>query len=87
MTGRHITTLTEALADMTPLECQFFEALDKELRKVSDFYREREKEALIRVSVIKEQLSDLKDHRKIFRVRILIAWYLIYSDGLTSSGV
>ncbi|PVF97400.1 SPX-domain-containing protein [Serendipita vermifera] len=63
---RHMTTLSEALATMTPLECQFFEALDKELRKVVDFYREREKEALVRVSVIKEQLDDLKDHRKIF---------------------
>ncbi|CAG8609901.1 11674_t:CDS:10, partial [Acaulospora colombiana] len=60
------TSTSKALATMTPLECQFFEGLDKELRKVVDFYREREKEALIRVSVIKEQLNDLRDHRKIF---------------------
>jgi xenotropic and polytropic retrovirus receptor 1 len=87
MTGRHITTLAEALENLTPLERQYFEALDKELRKVSDFYREREKEALIRVSIIKEQLNDLKDHRKIFHVGILITCYSMCSSVLTSLGV
>ena len=65
------TTLSEVLETMSPLEVQFFEALDKELDKVQTFYREREKDALVRSAVIKEQLNDLKDHRKIFHVRII----------------
>ncbi|KAG8807091.1 hypothetical protein FRC17_004659 [Serendipita sp. 399] len=60
------TTLAEALAGLTPLEQEFIQALDAELAKVENFYREREKEAIIRSSVIKAQLNELKDHRKIF---------------------
>jgi hypothetical protein len=56
---------------MSPLEVQFFEAMDKELDKVQAFYREREKDALVRSAVIKEQLNELKDHRKVFHVCIL----------------
>jgi len=64
------TTLSEVIETMSPLQVQFIEALDKELTKVQNFYREREKEALLRSAVIKEQLNELKDHRKIFHVRI-----------------
>lgn len=61
-------TLFEALETMTPLQIQFFEALDMELAKVQSFYREREKDALMRSGLIKEQLNELKDHRRIFHV-------------------
>jgi len=53
---------------MTPLELQFFQLLDSELNKVQAFYREREKEALVRCALIREQLNGLEDHRKIFHV-------------------
>jgi hypothetical protein len=65
------TTLAEVLETMSPLEVQFVDAMDKELDKVQDFYRERQKDALVRSALIKEQLNELKDHRKIFCVRIL----------------
>ncbi|KIM22136.1 hypothetical protein M408DRAFT_18233 [Serendipita vermifera MAFF 305830] len=60
------TTLHEVLETMTPLQVQFVQALDMELAKVQNFYREREKDALVRSALIKEQLNDLKDHRRIF---------------------
>jgi len=65
------TTLAEVLETMSPLEVQFIDAMDKELDKVQDFYQERQKDALVRSALIKEQLNELKDHRKIFCVRIL----------------
>jgi hypothetical protein len=66
---------------MSPLEVQFFEAMDKELDKVQAFYREREKDALVRSALIKEQLNELKDHRKVFHVRISANPILILTDS------
>lgn len=63
------TTLAEVLEIMSPLEVQFFEAMDKELEKVEAFYREREKDALVRSALIKVQLNELEDHGKVFRAR------------------
>ncbi|CCA74266.1 related to putative phosphate transporter 1 [Serendipita indica DSM 11827] len=60
------TSLAELLTEMSPLEQQFVGALDKELLKVETFYRDREREALVRSALIKDQLEELKDHRKIF---------------------
>jgi hypothetical protein len=62
-------TLVELIAELPPLQVQFFEALDRELTKVENFYRERENDAIVRSAIIKEQLDELKDHRKIFHVR------------------
>jgi xenotropic and polytropic retrovirus receptor 1 len=56
---------------LPPLQAQFFEALDRELIKVENFYREREADAMARSAIIKEQLDELKDHRKVFHVRSL----------------
>ncbi|KAG8819078.1 hypothetical protein FRC19_010139 [Serendipita sp. 401] len=64
--GRVPTSLAEVLAELTPLEQEFVDALDAELSKVENFYREREKEAILRSNLIKVQLHELKDHRKIF---------------------
>ena len=77
---------------MTPLQVLFFEALDKELAKVQSFYREREKDALIRSALIKEQLNELKDHRRIFHVstgnsltnqRLILSLTQAYEDQQT----
>ncbi|KAI5121712.1 hypothetical protein M0805_002105 [Coniferiporia weirii] len=54
------------LPTLSPLERQFIEKLDKELEKVENFYRAREQEAIIRASMLKEQLRELQDHRKLF---------------------
>lgn len=69
------TTLAEVLEIMSPLEVQFIEAMDKELEKVEAFYREREKDALVRSALIKVQLNELEDHGKVFRVRIYISYH------------
>lgn len=70
-------TMSELLATLSPLEQEFFEAVDRELIKVENFYREREREALIRSAVIKEQLNELRDHRRIFHVSTAITSLLL----------
>lgn len=61
-------TLDETLLVMSISERHFFEVLDEELAKVENFYKEREKEYIIQSSVLKEQLRELQDHRKLFHV-------------------
>ena len=71
-TGPPPTSLAELLTEMSLLEQQFVGGLDKELLKVETFYRDREREALVRSALIKEQLEELKDHRKVFHVRLFL---------------
>jgi xenotropic and polytropic retrovirus receptor 1 len=56
------------MAELPSLQVQFFEALDRELFKVENFYREREKDAIAQSAIIKKQLDELKDHRRTFHV-------------------
>jgi hypothetical protein len=61
-------TLEAILATLNPVERRFFDDIDIELNKVENFYIEREKEAIIFSSILKEQLQELEDHRRIFHV-------------------
>jgi hypothetical protein len=51
------------------VERQFFEYLDSQVDKAEQFYQEREKEAVIRSSAIKEQFGELVEHRRVYYVR------------------
>ena len=61
-----VQSLNFVYRSLTPLERQFFEKLDKELEKVEKFYSDREHEAMIKAAALKEQLRELKDHRRLF---------------------
>ncbi|PIL23311.1 transporter [Ganoderma sinense ZZ0214-1] len=63
--GRPIP-LIELLPQLTAVERAFFEKLDQELDKVESFYSEREKDMHLRADLLKEQLQELKDHRRAF---------------------
>ncbi|RPD75684.1 hypothetical protein L226DRAFT_51783 [Lentinus tigrinus ALCF2SS1-7] len=58
--------LMELLPQLTPVERAFFEKLDEELDKVESFYCERERDMRHRANLLKEQLQELKDHRRAF---------------------
>jgi SPX domain protein involved in polyphosphate accumulation len=65
--------MAELLSHLNPVETKFFETLDGELDKVESFYKDREKDAIIRAAILKEQLRELQDHRKAFHVRPILA--------------
>jgi hypothetical protein len=56
-------------------EQAFFDLLARELEKVEDFYIAREKEAIRRAEDLKDQLTVLAEHRKLY--------HELYPDGLT----
>lgn len=47
---------------------KFYEAIEQELQKVETFYCAREDEMRERVNVLKVQMRELGEHRKIFHV-------------------
>lgn len=61
--------LKELLPILPPQCRRFFIVLDRELDKVEDFYKEREKDAVKRFEELKSQWSELADHKKEFQVR------------------
>jgi hypothetical protein len=56
-------------------EKAFFDLLSRELEKVENFYIAREREALRRAQELKDQLTVLAEHRKIY--------HELYPEGLT----
>ena len=60
--------LHELLNQLSPYEVSFFIMLDAQLDKVESFYVAREKEMLARGHMLKNQLNELHDHRKLFLV-------------------
>jgi hypothetical protein len=60
---------------MEPDEKAFFDLLTRELDKVEAFYIAREREAIKRAEELKDQLTVLAEHRKIY--------HELYPDGLT----
>ncbi|THH19131.1 hypothetical protein EW146_g1993 [Bondarzewia mesenterica] len=62
----HPPHLSSLLESMTSVQLAFFDKLDAELLKIDSFYLAREQEARERCAVLREQLGELKDHRKIF---------------------
>lgn len=65
-------TVDDIYRILSPVERQFFVILDGELDKVEKFYGDREKEAIIFSSMLKEQLRELQAHRKLYHVRQFI---------------
>ncbi|KAL1730576.1 EXS family-domain-containing protein, partial [Schizophyllum commune] len=59
-------TYSELLPLLSPIELNFFKLLDAELEKVESFYLDREKEMQERTVLLREQLNELNDHRKLF---------------------
>lgn len=53
---------------MTPAQLVFMDKLDSELSKVESFFIKRVAESRARSLRLKEQLGELKDHRRLFHV-------------------
>jgi hypothetical protein len=64
--------MAELYETLSPLERDFFNSLDCEVAKVDQFFIARERDALLRVSALREQLHELKHHRKLFYVSTFI---------------
>ncbi|TFY58647.1 hypothetical protein EVJ58_g6292 [Rhodofomes roseus] len=58
--------LRELLPRLPPVARSFFDMLDGELDKVESFYCARERELRTRYEMLKQQLQELKDHRRAF---------------------
>jgi len=56
------------LERMPPVQLAFIQKLNSELSKVEAFFIKREAEAHARSLRLKEQLKELKDHRRLFHV-------------------
>ncbi|CAE6462004.1 unnamed protein product, partial [Rhizoctonia solani] len=59
------SSIDEALSSMNPVELRFFETLHEQVEKVDAFYKEREKDAILRVSALREQMEELRGHKKL----------------------
>jgi hypothetical protein len=60
---------------MSPARLSFFDKLDAELSKIEPFFIEKEGEARKRSEQLREQLEELKDHRRLFHVTGSFALY------------
>lgn len=54
----------------------FVAKLDQELDKIEKFYLAREQEARDRGQVLRDQLRELSDHRRVFYVRFLPSFWI-----------
>lgn len=72
-------TLDELEARLPPQSKKFFNVLDKELDRVSGFYREREDEAIQRFEELSSQWKELASHKTEFKVSFDILQFLIDS--------
>jgi xenotropic and polytropic retrovirus receptor 1 len=70
---------------MLPIQLAFFDKLNLELSKVEHFFIEREAEARARSLELREQLEELKDHRRLFHVTRLCHVMLCAADRWTFS--
>ena len=48
-------------------ERKFYRVLDREVKRINKFYVEREHEAIRRISTLVNQLTELSEHRRIFK--------------------
>lgn len=71
--------MMELLPALTTVQKAFFDKLDSELDKIETFYVEREKEMKTRVTALKQQLQELKDHRRLYHV-CLITHFYVFAD-------
>ncbi|CAE7131059.1 unnamed protein product, partial [Rhizoctonia solani] len=58
-------SLEEILSSLNPIELRFFETLYQEVEKVDAFYKEREKDAILKVTTLREQIEQLRGHKKL----------------------
>lgn len=75
--------LHELLTHLSPQELAFFTALDAEYEKIETFYLDREKEMHARTKMLQEQLGELSDHKKLFKVGNERRPILILNDPLS----
>jgi len=67
-THPHSLTLAQALEHMSPAQLAFFDKLNVELSKIESFFIDREGEGRTRSLQLRQQLEELKDHRRLFHV-------------------
>jgi SPX domain len=65
--------MEEVYETLAPTERDFFNSLDFELAKVDQFFIARERDALIKVSALRGQMQELKQHHKLFHVSTFIS--------------
>lgn len=65
---------------MTPTQLAFMDKLDSELSKVESFFIKRVAESRARSLRLKEQLGELKDHRRLFHVTEFGSFYFGTAD-------
>ncbi|CAE7233288.1 unnamed protein product [Rhizoctonia solani] len=58
-------SLEEILSSLNPIELRFFETFYQEVEKVDAFYKEREKDAILKVTALREQIEQLRGHKKL----------------------
>jgi hypothetical protein len=68
-------TLPLLLDRMPPVQLAFMDKLDSELSKVESFFIQRVAESRARSLRLKEQLGELKDHRRLFHVTEFSSFY------------
>jgi len=83
-TFAHPLTLAQVLEPMSPVRLAFFDKLNMELSKIESFFIEREGEARTRSCQLRQQLEELKDHRRLFHVSGFFV-YLSYVTDWTIS--
>lgn len=59
------STVEELLSGLGPNEMAFFTAVDQEIDKVDKFYSEREQDAILKVTALKQQFHELKGHKEL----------------------
>lgn len=67
-TNTQSLTLAQVFEHMSPVQLAFFDKLNVELSKIESFFIDREGEGRTRSLQLKEQLEELKDHRRLFHV-------------------
>jgi hypothetical protein len=67
-THTHSLTLAQVLEHMSPVQLAFFDKLNAELSKIESFFIDREGEGRTRSLQLRQQLEELKDHRRLFHV-------------------
>lgn len=72
------------LESLGALERSFFDKLDLEVAKIEQFFVARELEARTRMSELKEQLHELRDHRKLFHVSFKMRYDVCDFINITS---
>ncbi|KAG8700006.1 hypothetical protein FRC11_013274, partial [Ceratobasidium sp. 423] len=63
--ARPPASIDDVLSLLNPVELEFFATLHQEVEKVDAFYKEREKDAILRVNALRMQMEELRGHKKL----------------------